>query len=286
MRRPILGWLLLVSLVMFTACARTPINQPSASTNASPGPTSSSAEPGPTDRPPTPTGFPPGSTASATTGGSRTSVPSPTIMRPTGALHDITITLLRHAEPSDAAAGLISTKVPGSGLGSKGNQQARAAAKALDYAEFDSLFCSPLARAKQTAAVFADESGLSAQQLDGLAEITAGDYEGRRADQYAAAMLETPTKWLRGDLTARIPGGEDGATFFGRVDQALADVYGYGVRNSLLVSHSGTIFYWVNARVSIGDQTPPDLLGYTGYVTITGNPWDGWKLVEWKSSAI
>jgi hypothetical protein len=67
------------------------------------------------------------------------------------------------------------------------------------------------------------------------------------------------------------------------VDDAVQTIYDSGDRNAVVFSHGATIMFWTMMNVD-----NPDLglilshpLDNTGVVVVTGNPEDGWTLVDW-----
>jgi hypothetical protein len=67
------------------------------------------------------------------------------------------------------------------------------------------------------------------------------------------------------------------------VDDAVQTIYDSGDPNAVAFSHGATTMFWVMMNVD-----NPDLglllshpLGKTGVVVVTGNPEDGWTLVDW-----
>ncbi len=189
-----------------------------------------------------------------------------------------TVTLMRHGESIASASGILSTASPGLGLTQTGVDQAQRAASVMAGRGFDGLFSSPLARATQTANVFTSEGGLQVIPVDGLAEITAGAFEGRSAASFGADFLAIVDGWLDGDLETRVPGGESGQAFLARMDAALGEVTGSGARNALVVSHGEAIRCWAGSRILA--VNPDDLrLGHTGFLVLSHDS-SGWQLVE------
>ena len=188
-----------------------------------------------------------------------------------------TVTLLRHGESMASAAGLVSTAIPGQGLTGVGHGQAQRAATGLATRGFDAIYSSPLARARETADAFALLTGASVTTLDGLAEVTAGDYEGEPASAVAEPFRAVLDEWVRGALDVRVPGGESGAEFLARMDAALAQITAVA-STSLVVSHGEAIRCWATLRVPVPNAD--DLqLGYTGYLTL-GRNYGQWQLLE------
>lgn len=189
-----------------------------------------------------------------------------------------TVTLLRHGESIGSAQGVLSTANPGQGLTQRGLAEAKRAAAALAAREYDAVVSSPLTRATQTAAAFVQSTGSEVVVLAGLAEVSAGSYEGRSASEYGSDFLAYVDAWTRGELDHRIPGGESGHEFLARMDAAMIQILSADGRNVLAVSHGEAIRAWAGNRVL--DATAEDLrLGYNGFVVLRADP-DGWQLTE------
>ena len=130
---------------------------------------------------------------------------------------------LRHGETDLNASGLVAGRrdVP---LNERGVLQARAAARRLMGRGIDALYCSPMARARDTARIIEATIGLKAIVLNGLDERDWGALEGQPRSQRNRAV--TP------------PGGEAADAFACRTLSALSAIP--GSRLPLLVAHSGT----------------------------------------------
>ncbi len=187
----------------------------------------------------------------------------------------VTITLIRHASTDSTT---LNSRPPGPSLSAAGREQARTAAASLTETPFDALVTSTLSRARETATEFGSVLGQQPQVLEGLEELHAGDYEGASAEEYRSQVAAAPERWLTGDLDARIPGGESGTEFLSRVDFALNGIAASGAQNALVVSHSGTIGYWVALRADGAGGTVPELQP-TGFVVLSRTA-DGWRLVS------
>jgi len=185
------------------------------------------------------------------------------------------VTVLRHGESIASARGVLSTSVPGEGLTYEGSARAARAAIAMKNREFDALFSSPLARATETAAAFAATAALPMVPLTGLQEISAGDYEGMSAAQYGPEFAAFVDTWSRGQLDLRIPGGESGHEFMGRMDAAVAQAAAAGV-NSLVISHGEAIRCWAGNRLAPSGALH---LGYTGFIVLQPDA-SAWRIVE------
>jgi len=130
---------------------------------------------------------------------------------------------LRHGQTGSNAAGTIggATDLPLTGTGL---EQADAAALVLRDVAVASIWCSPLRRAQETAAVIARGKGLAVHLLPDLQERNWGAWEGQ------------PRSVLIRDATP--DGGEGPDTFRDRIRSAMAAVI--GPFPALIVAHSGT----------------------------------------------
>ncbi|GEE02774.1 phosphoglycerate mutase [Gordonia spumicola] len=198
---------------------------------------------------------------------------------------EITLTLVRHAESAGNASGLVDTKTPGPDLTELGRTQARQVAALLADRGFDGVYASRMVRTQQTATPLARTLHKRIVVLPGVHEILAGDYEGSKEADAQTGYMVAPMKWLRGDLTARIPGAESGTEFKQRVDSSIDTVVKQGKKNPVIFSHGGTIMIWAMLTATNGRdyaaKIQTDYLRNVGRVVLKGNPTTGWKIVEW-----
>ncbi|MGW6375744.1 histidine phosphatase family protein [Rhodococcus sp. NPDC055112] len=196
---------------------------------------------------------------------------------------EMVITLVRHAESAGNVSGLIDTKVPGPDLTPRGQTQAGNLAIQLADQDYDCAFASNMVRTQQTAAPTVAKHDLSLNIQPGVREIEAGEYEGTPEAAALSGYLQSPIKWLSGDLNARIPGSIDGNEFDARVDEALLNVQRRGCTNPVIFSHGGTIMFWSMMNASNADKSKlgTDPMRNGGHVTLKGSPQKGWTIVEW-----
>src|ERR1700733_6383917 len=135
--------------------------------------------------------------------------------------HNITVTLVRHAQSAGNASGFIDTSTPGPELTAKGWCQATLAAGQLSPNHYDGIYASSMIRTQQTAMPMAQALAEPVSVLPGLREIEAGQYEGQPESSAAQTWLAGPQQWLHGDRGARIPGSVDGNEFNARFDDAV-----------------------------------------------------------------
>jgi broad specificity phosphatase PhoE len=199
--------------------------------------------------------------------------------------HTIVLTLVRHAQSTANAAGLIDTAVPGPDITPMGYVQAQDAANQLKVNAYDGIYASTMVRTQETAAPMSQALGEPVTVLPGLREIEAGQNEG--LPEATAPKFEAPTVWLQGKRTQRIPGSITGVELQSRFNDAIKTIYDSGETNPVAFSHGLAILYWVLMTVKnpvrfLADQPLPN----TAHAVITGNPTDGWTLVDWNGTPV
>ena len=130
------------------------------------------------------------------------------------------IVLVRHAEPDWERAQRGGGDPP---LTELGRQQARELATHLGALPLAALYCSPLARARETAAAIGGAQQLEATVVDGLAEIRIPELRNvsqAEVDAYFGAAARRPFR----DYWEGFPGGESFREFHARVTGALESV--------------------------------------------------------------
>lgn len=189
--------------------------------------------------------------------------------------------LLRHGQTHGNVSGALDTAFPGLDLTDLGRAQAAAARHALAAEGVGAIAVSTLTRTHQTAEPIATALGLTPTEHDGLREITAGEFEMRGDEVAVLGYLDTIGRWLDGDLSRPMPGGETGQDFLARYDEAILRTCALGVDTALVVSHGAAIRTWVTHRAS-GDHAPiHEGLHNTGCITLDGDLDSGWRIVNW-----
>lgn len=196
--------------------------------------------------------------------------------------------LIRHGQTPSNVEGFLDTAAPGPGLTDLGLRQASRIPESLADEPIDGLYVSRLQRTVLTAQPLASARGLHPVLLPGVHEIEAAQLEMRRDRDAVRTYLETAFAWGLGDLTVRMPGGEDGHEFFGRFDESVNSVAEAGVGTAAIISHGAAIRVWVAGRAR---NVPPTYAGEheiqnTGIVELVGTPDAGWTLVTWQGSPV
>ncbi len=92
------------------------------------------------------------------------------------------VTVLRHAESDGNVTPRYQGKIPGSDLTSNGKAQAKATADGLKTSNVTRIYCSPLARTRQTAEAISKTTGAEVIVDERLREVEFGDFEGKSVD--------------------------------------------------------------------------------------------------------
>jgi broad specificity phosphatase PhoE len=165
----------------------------------------------------------------------------------------VPLLLARHGQTADNANGLILGRrdPPLSELGRR--QASQLAAEAVGH-RVVALWCSPLLRARQTAAIVADAIGIDPQVEEDLIESARGEWEGRAQKTLAEQSPELFAAFEAGDPGFVFPGGESIGSQVLRTRRALS-VVAAGPQPSLVVAHAGTIRA---ALIASGRPVPPE----------------------------
>jgi broad specificity phosphatase PhoE len=159
------------------------------------------------------------------------------------------IHLARHGQTAYNAEGRFQGHLPVP-LDDTGRAQAAELAEAAAGVEVRSLWCSPLARARETAAIVGARIGLEPAEDARFAETDTGDWTGR---SFAEIRAEDPDGFRRfevSDPSFRYPGGESFAEQSDRVQAGLADLRAnLAALPAVVVCHRGVI------RLALAAQT-------------------------------
>jgi probable phosphoglycerate mutase len=200
--------------------------------------------------------------------------------------------LIRHGQTHGNTAGALDPAAPGLDLTELGHRQAEAAARALVDRGIEDIFVSTLSRTRQTAAPLASQLGIEPRVLDGLREISAGDFEMAADHDAIAGYIGTVADWIEQRYDVRMPGGESGREFLERYDAAVAEidrvVVSAGHRNALLVSHGAAIRTWLSARVHDVEThaRATDPLHNTACIELVGDARSGWAVEAWHAEPV
>lgn len=195
---------------------------------------------------------------------------------------------IRHGQTPSNVRGLLDTRIPGPGLTRLGLEQAAALPEALADEPISAIYVSTMVRTQLTAAFLAAALELETVERSGIREVTAGDLEMREDPASVETYMRTVFSWTRGDLDARIPGGESGAEFLERFDGVVAEAVAEGDSTVVIVSHGAAIRAWTAIR---GVNVPPDFIAdhplhNTGTVIVEDRPDGEWTVVSFMGEAV
>lgn len=118
------------------------------------------------------------------------------------------IYLVRHGETDFNRRNIVQGSGVDSDLNELGKQQAEAFYQYYQQIRFDKIYISLLKRTQQSVSHFL-EDGIPYQALEGLNEISWGDYEGKEHNQeFHKAYLQRVEDWRNGLLHLPLQGGE------------------------------------------------------------------------------
>jgi probable phosphoglycerate mutase len=193
----------------------------------------------------------------------------------------IEIVLLRHGEPDWTPGG--GPSVLDAALTALGRRQAEAAAAALEPMQLNALYVSPLRRAQETAEPLAKASGLSAQTLDGLAEIgiPLGGISQTEVDSY----FRIATQRRLSEHWEGWPGGESFRAFRTRVTETLATLL---ERHGVAPESEDEFTVWrlppQRHRIAIVAHGGTNAVAITHLLDVPGVPWE-WNRFEMELAA-
>jgi broad specificity phosphatase PhoE len=149
------------------------------------------------------------------------------------------IALARHGETPFNAERRFQGHLP-VGLTEAGRRQAEELARVAARRSWAAFYCSPLERARETAAVVAAAVGLTPVEDARFAETDCGDWTGLLFDDVQAADPDRFAAYLRADADFAFPGGE---SFAAQQRRVLAGIEAAraGPVPALVVCHRGSI---------------------------------------------
>lgn len=151
------------------------------------------------------------------------------------------IRFYRHGQSAANVNNLIANRGDGPALTDVGRVQMRGAADTIRNERVTRIISSPMLRAKQSAEVFEDAFGVSADYDEDLREYDLGELEGRSDNDAWDAYWRLSDAWLLdGDAAARIPGGESLLDIQGRFQRSVERLLETPTAGTtIVVAHAG-----------------------------------------------
>lgn len=144
-----------------------------------------------------------------------------------------------------------------------GHAQAARAATALALLGPARIWCSDLARARQTAEVLGAVVGIRPEVLPELREYDIGKRTGMTFDEFEAAFPDEYVAWLAGDESLTVPGAETTSDVRARIVPAMRaclDALGPG-ETGIVVAHGAALRVGVAGLLGWPDELDESLAG-------------------------
>ena len=191
------------------------------------------------------------------------------------------LVLVRHGRTIANAARVLDSRPPGAPLDELGRAQADLLAERLADHPVRAVHASQAIRTQQTAAPVAAAHGLAVEVVDGVHEVSIGDLEGRSDEAALETFFEVYNAWWRGELDARLPGGESALDLRARFLPAVERIVGADDGDVVLVSHGAAIR--MAAAALLGDTVETWYVPNAGLVVLRREP-QSWVLESWDTA--
>lgn len=136
----------------------------------------------------------------------------------------------------------------------------------------DKIFCSNKIRAKQTAQVIAKKFFLDVFEIEGIEEISFGNWEGYRWDDLTKYFEVSFEEWNKNKKTSKLHGGENYIDVKNRVIPVLKNIYEKSKESDTIfvVTHGAIIMtILLELKDKNWKDTKPELIPENlGYVTL------------------
>jgi broad specificity phosphatase PhoE len=190
----------------------------------------------------------------------------------------VRLLLTRHGRTAANVAKALDSRPPGVPLDEVGRDQAAELARRLADEPVRAVYASRAVRAQETAAAVGAVHGLPVTVLDGVQEAYCGELEGKSDEASRATFRQVYQAWLRGEFTARVPGGDSALDVITRFVPAVEAVAATVVDAVVVVSHGAAIRLGVAAM--LGDIGATHDVDNVGVVILDGTP-GRWTLAHW-----
>ena len=127
-------------------------------------------------------------------------------------------------------------------LSDEGQDQVKHLARRLADDDISAVYCSPLDRTVETAAILSKPHQLTPVSIDGLREISHGHWEGLSRKEVEEQFPDEYSTWEADPFTFAPEGGESGISVLARALPIIREiVVNHNDKNVLVVSHKATI---------------------------------------------
>lgn len=154
----------------------------------------------------------------------------------------LTLYFLRHGQTASSRANDFCGSGMDPGLTEDGASMAQAFANAYKSTSWQTVYCSPLQRALDTARPLCEALGLPIEERDGLKEIGYGAWEGKSVEDVSRDHHDDYLRWTADPAWNAPTGGEPAIAIAGRALGVVKEITGrFSEGNVLVVSHKATI---------------------------------------------
>lgn len=169
----------------------------------------------------------------------------------------IKLLFVRHGEFQEGGFHKFSTR-----LTDKGREQARTAGDflALDRS-IRCIYTSTLERARETATIIGQRSGVRVKNLPTLQEIYLGDWEGKGRHEIKREYPELFASFMRDPDNFQLPNGEGFSHFVRRIRESLAEIHKENPDGTVVL-----IGHQISIAIAICLLENKDLREFTNYV--------------------
>ncbi|SPT54123.1 alpha-ribazole phosphatase [Actinomyces bovis] len=206
--------------------------------------------------------------------------------------------LVRHGHTASNAISALDTALPGAPLDETGQAQAQALVTTLReqglLEAINSLWVSPVLRARQSIAPLELALRQQAQVRDGLREVLAGDLEMANDPDSIRCWVDTTRSWMVGRTYCRLPGSpENGAQTLARFDDVVTEAWRTTTTTdpnatALLLAHGTILRLWTSRKAAAAQGATAAWIaehpmGNTAITGVEGDPERGWRLAGWNN---
>lgn len=150
----------------------------------------------------------------------------------------LSLYIFRHGETDHNLNGIVQGGGVDTSLNETGRKQARQLYEAYSDVKFSALYCSTLQRSRQSMEPWI-QAGYSCTATPALNELSWGIQEGRKPTESGkASYRQVISSWQKGELEAKIEGGESPLEGWARAEKFFSGLYRqHGSTKLLLCSH-------------------------------------------------
>lgn len=153
----------------------------------------------------------------------------------------VRVYFVRHGENHANVTKEFSSRLVDYPLTEKGRLQAQQTATFFTYKDIGAIFCSPLKRAAETAAIIGEALGIEPVPVEGFREVDVGALEGQPvSDALWDDYFRIIEAWRKGQITRHFPAGENYVEMWGRFRESVESaIEGRDGQNVVVVGHGG-----------------------------------------------